>query len=436
MTIDVNGRTVNTTSYEHPSEPNLNDLHKSMDYNSLGEPIIRAELSGIDTTSKNRVKVSQQEIVLFSNALYSTDTEIWDRVVYNNATVTYDSIQGGTVLTVTSTINSEAIVQSTRVMPYVPGRGVEVAMAVQYNDARTGVRRRAGVFDENNGMYFEQDETGEYYVVIRSNTSGVVVNNRVARANWNGVKFDGTEPNGITASPDAIQLFLIEYDWYGSGQVQFSYVINGYKYIVHTFNHANILTTTYMRTPNLPVRFEIKNITGATGPFEMHKWGVSVIQEGAVGANLGWPGDITTAVGGKTLGLTGVFGPLVAIRLKSDRLAGVVLPNAYQAVSTSNALMYHRLTSNATITGGTWISFSDESFVEYNITATACSGGTVLTAGFTPIGDNGKTQLDPRALWQMRRTTMGTVSQVLCVEAAGDSNNIKALGSLSWIEQR
>ena len=98
--------------------------------------------------------------------------------------------------------------------------------------------------------------------------------------------------------------------------------------------------------------------------------------------------------------------------------------------------MYHRLTSNATITGGTWVSFSDESFVEYNITATASSGGTVLTAGFTPVGGDGKTPLDPRALWQIRRTTMGTVSQVLCLEAAGDNNNIKALGSLSWIEQR
>ncbi len=436
MALFPNEQPINTTSYVHLRDPHLHRIENAMQYNSLGQPAIRAELSGIDTTSKNRVKVSQQEIVLFSNALYSTDPEIWDRVVYNNATVTYDSIQGGTVLTVTSTIDSEAIVQTTRVMPYIPGRGVEVAMTLQYNDSVPGVRRRAGVFDEDNGLFFEQDETGEYYVVVRSNTSGSPVNTRVAREDWNGVKFDGTEPNGITSSPGAIQLFVIEYDWYGSGQVKFAYVINGYKYTVHTFNHANILTTTYMRTPNLPVRFEIKNITGATGPFEMHKWGVSVIQEGANGANLGWPGDITNAIGGTTMGLTGVYGPLVAIRLKSTRLGGVVLPNVYQAVSTSNALMYHRLTSNATVTGGTWVSYGDESFVEYNITATAVSGGTVLTAGFTPVGGDGKAPLDPRALWQIRRTTMGTVSQILCLEAAGDSNNIKALGSISWIEQR
>ena len=304
---------------------------------SIGEAEI--SLAGVETTSKNRLKISEQEIVLFSNALYSTDPEVWDRAVYNNATVTYDQLQGGTILTATSDVDSEAIVQSVRVMPYVPGRGVEVAFAIQYNDSRPGVRRRVGVFDEDNCMYFEQDETGEYYVVIRSNTTGAVVNTRVARDNWNGVKFDGTEPNGITADPDAIQMFVIEYDWYGAGQVRFNYIINGYKYTVHTFSHANILTTTYMRTPNLPVRFEIKNITGAIGPFELRKWGVSVIQEGNGGKNLGRPGDIINAIGGTSLGQGGTYRPVVAIRLKSTRLGGVVTPNLYQAVTTSNALL-------------------------------------------------------------------------------------------------
>ena len=426
----------NSTNYVHSFEPNTNDIHHAMQYNSLGQPVLRADLGEVGTTSKNRLQVSRQEIVLFSNTLYSRDTEVWDSAVSNNATVTYDSLEGCTVLTATSDINSEAITQSNRVMPYVPGRGMEVSLAVQYNDDTLGIRRRVGVFDELNGMYFEQDETGEYYVVVRSNTSGSPVNTRVARTNWNGVRLDGTDPNGITATPNAIQLFVIEYDWYGAGEVRFNYVINGYKYTVHTFSHANILTSTYMRTPNLPVRYEIKNITGVADTHELQKWGVSVIQEGDSGTNLGRPANIINAIGGTTLGAAGVFGPVVAIRLKSTRLGGVVTPNAYQAVSTSNALMYHRLTSNPTVTGGDWVSYGDESFIEYNITATAVSGGTVLAQGFTPVGDNGRTELNPRALWQMSRTSMGTASQIICLEAAGDSNNLKALGNISWIEQR
>jgi len=50
MTIDVNGRTVNSTAYEHSSEPNLNDLHKAMDYNDAGEPHIRVSLGSDNIT--------------------------------------------------------------------------------------------------------------------------------------------------------------------------------------------------------------------------------------------------------------------------------------------------------------------------------------------------------------------------------------------------
>ena len=50
MTTDVNGRTVNSTAYEHSSEPNLNDLHKAMDYNDAGEPHIRVSLGSDNIT--------------------------------------------------------------------------------------------------------------------------------------------------------------------------------------------------------------------------------------------------------------------------------------------------------------------------------------------------------------------------------------------------
>jgi len=50
MTIDVNGRTVNTTNYDHSSEPNLNDLHKAMDYNDAGEPHLRVSLGSDNIT--------------------------------------------------------------------------------------------------------------------------------------------------------------------------------------------------------------------------------------------------------------------------------------------------------------------------------------------------------------------------------------------------
>jgi hypothetical protein len=62
-----------------------------------------------------------------------------------------------------------------------------------------GVRRRFGIFDENNGAYFEDD--GVYSCVLRSKATGSVVETRVTRDNWNGDKLDGTGPSQITVDP-------------------------------------------------------------------------------------------------------------------------------------------------------------------------------------------------------------------------------------------
>jgi len=76
MTIDVNGRVVNSTSYEHSSEPNLNDLHKTMEYNAIGQPVLRANVnlvgsgegSGVSSSidSKGRLKVTTEHRLHFS----------------------------------------------------------------------------------------------------------------------------------------------------------------------------------------------------------------------------------------------------------------------------------------------------------------------------------------------------------------------------------
>ena len=44
-------RNPNSTSYVHPDEPNLLDVHKSMQYNELGEPELRVHVHGITLTA-------------------------------------------------------------------------------------------------------------------------------------------------------------------------------------------------------------------------------------------------------------------------------------------------------------------------------------------------------------------------------------------------
>src|SRR6056300_735260 len=65
----------NTTSYAHPQETNLLNVHKAMEYNALGQPIIRTvqsssgyEPSGTDAFG--RLQVAAPQTLLDSQNVY------------------------------------------------------------------------------------------------------------------------------------------------------------------------------------------------------------------------------------------------------------------------------------------------------------------------------------------------------------------------------
>ena len=67
--------TVDTTNYVHPRDPHLNDLHNAMDYDPYGQPVLRIDDTTSQHTSKNRLKVSNQELQYFNTFQYGRDTK-------------------------------------------------------------------------------------------------------------------------------------------------------------------------------------------------------------------------------------------------------------------------------------------------------------------------------------------------------------------------
>jgi len=59
--------------------------------------------------------------------------------------------------------------------------------------SKTGLRQRVGYFGANNGVYFEQTN-GTKNMVIRSSSSGILVEERIAQADWNTDKLNGAVP--------------------------------------------------------------------------------------------------------------------------------------------------------------------------------------------------------------------------------------------------
>ena len=431
----------NSTNYTHSSEPNTNDLVQAMTYDPYGYPVIRIDDTTKQHTSKNRVKVSTYEVTDFATFTTGKDTDIWDEIVVgDDSSSVHDPYLGMVALTVGPNVGDKVYRQTKRVQRYIPGRQGEVSMTMIFGTPTTGIRRRFGLFDELNGFFFEDSGDGTYRCVLRRNSAlGVVDEESFTRAEWNVDPLDGTGPSGITADPTAIQHMSIEYEWYGAGMIEWNFIIDNNKYPIHKIYHANTHDHTWAAKAALPVRVEIENTGGTAGTHTFYQGSHSFSTEGSTEI-LGRQNSISTPIAGKDTGSANTFTPMVAIRLKSDALDSVVIPDEFSAATLDNTNIFVRAIELPTVTGGTWVSFGDDSAVEYNITATGYSGGKVLSTTFVNGTNQGTVFTFPeRSLTQLLRnttTTLGDTSGVFLIAIASVGANKDGFASLGWIEVR
>jgi len=386
-------------------------------------------------TNSNRFKVSPYQTVFFNTFQYGKETDVWDESVTGTASAAWNQYSSNIVMQVGSTAGSKIVRQTKNVMRYIPGRGATLAFSIRLDTPVAGVRRRFGLFDDNNGAYFE-DNGGVYSYVIRSNVTGVVTETRVTRDNWNGEKFDGNGWTGVTADPTKQQMISINYEWYGAGIVQFNWLMKNETIASHTFENSNTNDRVWCSTPFLPIRVEIENVTGAAGTHYIYQGSNSLIQEGEP-EKLGTLLSISNPITGTTMASANTFYPIISLRLKSNNLTGVMLLRSLQAATNDNTNVYWQLLQNATLTGGTWVDHPDpNSFMQYNIAQTAVSGGIDLLSGFVIAGGGSLVDLDVRAALQIGRSGIGTISDTYTLACASPNTNKKALAVLNWIEQR
>jgi hypothetical protein len=408
-------------------------------------------LQNIEVTGKGRLKVSTPETIFFNTFQYGIETDVWDTRVSVGATAYWDYTISGVGMSVTSSAGSEVIRQTRNVMRYIPGRPAELAFAVRLEPPKSGVRRRFGLFDGKDGFYFE-DDGGDYAcVIINSDGASGIITERYTRSEWNGDKLDGNGPSGIVASPSAQQMIVMEYEWYGAGQIKFHFEINGKVHTIHTISTGNRLPYPWCKTPFLPIRLEIKNTTGvSTGPHYLYQGSNSLVSEGFTDKS-GIAQNVGTAVTGRILPAAQTYYPLLSIRLKSTSLTGIVLPtffqtaSLYQASPSQNSTVIslaYKFIRNATLTGGTWVDMPDENaFTQYNRTATGIgTDGIDLDSGFIIQGSGGTgIRLDKDTQYQIGRSGIGTISDTLTLAVAvldAGVTNAVAYGSMTWIEQR
>lgn len=104
---------------------------------------------------------------------------------------------------------------------------------------------------------------------------------KIPQKYWSIDPCDGTGETFYNLDVKKIQMLYIDYSWYGAGKVRFG-IKDGHGNVryVHEFVHNNIMSEAYMRSGNIPARYEI-SVSGIPSyvPSLMH-WGTSIIMDG------------------------------------------------------------------------------------------------------------------------------------------------------------
>lgn len=400
------------------------------------------------TDAFGRLRVSNPYTLYDTQARYY-DHEQFSSSITGLANVVYDANSSTYTCNVGTNVNDSVLRETVKVFPYQPGKSLLILHTFCMNTPKANLRQRAGYFNANNGIFFEVNGT-TLNMVIRSSSSGSIIEDRIAQADWNGDRLNGAgganNPSGITLNPGLDQIWFCDIEWLGVGSVRVGFVINGTYITCHTFNHANTPstltadnTTTYMSTATLPLRYEITN-TGATGSISrLRQICSSVISEGGFQlTGSGNPRAASHVIGSPVrLPNDNSFLPVMSIRLKSTMLDAVVVPINYSIVPVSQSIFQYRVYKYAITSGGTWVDSAADSAVQYNLAPTALVSGDIAEQSFINSSNQSSSAPTQEAFgfeYQLEREPFTGVAYEYVIMMATTGTNQDVYVSLEWQE--
>ena len=375
---------------------------------------------------------SSSPYTLFDSQNRYAKNDLWSEATSTGGTITYDANASTVELNVTTSSGSEVVRQTFRSFSYQPGKSLLTFNTFVMPTAQANQRIRLGYFSTQNGVFLERDGT-TVYIVRRTFVSGAAVDTRVAQADWNGDKLNGTGDSGFTLDLTKAQILWEDFEWLGVGSVRVGFVIDGKIITCHTFQNANNLTSVYMTTAILPLRYEITNTSATAASATLKQICSTVISEG------GYEKKVATKVARMTTSNTGVstsFVPLVSIRLAAGRTGAVVIPDGYSVLPTASASTTFEIVmvKNPTLTGASW-GASASSNVEQDISATSFTGGTIIHSQYVQSSNQaqGASTNGGDYNWDMQLgATIGGTSDIYTIAVRTTSGTQTAIGSMSF----
>jgi len=456
-----------SNNYRHPADTNLKSVHKAMDYNSLGQPIIRTAASDLPDSALidafGRQRFSQPYTLADYSHAYGQEEEMITETS-GSGTTSNKPDQASIELSLGTGATDYVVHQSRQYHQYQPGKSQLVMMSFNFQTVRANTSKRVGYFDDRNGVFLQQAGDGTISIVKRSYSSGAAVDTTIDQADWNINKLDGSEASaGITLDLTKSHLLIIDFQWLGVGRIRVGFAIGGAIVYCHEFLHSNVDTTVYWSNPALPVRCELRNTGTAVGTTTSLQTCATVMSEGG-DRTTGATHSAVTPVGSSKSWSNGEIGRrqvILAVRLKNSIVSrpnrGLIKLNSYSLQSSSSSVILEmwRLTDSSRLsrsdsTAPTWVDVGGESiaqvcydaqFIETDNLNYSFKTDSSFVAANNPSGKQaaGVSALGASIAKRdyIAQNYDSTDSQVWCLTATAlTTTATNVWGSITWNEQK
>jgi hypothetical protein len=410
----------------------------------------RVPPTSTDKDAFGRNRVSLPSVLGFGQNEYGLNAQFLETQVSGSGVVA-SVVNEATITLATGGTASGALarVQTKAFFRYVPGRSQLIRFTGSFAAPIANVRQRAGYFSARDGMFLEYDGTTLYFV-RRTYVTGTAADNRIARSAWHD-PMDGSGPSGINLNLAGGTTWLawIDLEWLGVGRYRFGFAspITGELLVAYAGAGTNSLDVPYMRTANLPVRYEIENTGTAAAAKTLKFICYSVDTEGGDEGEIPLQFPVDNGVTPQSLA-NGTFKPVLAIRAaaagpNSVPNRGQTILKAVQAAITGNAPGIFRLVLNPTTltqNGGaiTWTAAG--AITEQAVFSTAndtIAGGTLVGESFyvtASATNKGTTDVTLFRKFPLVYSELNSIQDTLVLEAAGIGGTSAAVGAISFQE--
>ena len=381
-----------------------------------------------------RTRVSEPYTLFQSTLVVNDGSWYWDEAetgTANESTSVWEQNLAAVILTVNATQNTQRVRQTFERFSYQPGKSQQVMMSFIMGTPTANVTKEIGYGDEFDGLFLRSINTVAAFT-RRTRTSGSTVETTINQIDWNLDTMNGAGASGKTIDWTKTQIMFIDFEWLGVGRARMGFVIDGKIIYAHAFNNTNSLSTVYMRTPVLPLRYKIGGNGSQTGNHTLTCICASVAVEGSE-QPIGRPRSASS--GTTNIACTANWTILLAIRGVSGgksvkpREIEVEIVNTDNSATAQYALILAPVTNGGALTYGA-ISGSQIEAATGNA-AQYATGGYILHSGY--VAGRSADAAHPASRIALGYSIAGVARELmLCARILDGTPNL--FGIINWNE--